>query len=179
VSHVIDQEQRLTQALKEGQKGALKQLYDQYSPALLGVIVRIVRQDEAAEEILQNVFLKVWNNIDAYDSSKGRLFTWMMNIARNASIDHLRSKQYKQNQSIQGLDENVSDLQEMIQTPNFDYIGLDTMVNALDARQQEIIDLIYFQGYTHVEASEALRIPLGTVKSRVRSAVMTLRKRMS
>jgi RNA polymerase sigma factor (sigma-70 family) len=88
-------EEELVGALKNQETVAIKALYDMYSGALLGVISRIVLQSEVAEDILQETFVKIWNSSGSYDPSKGRLFTWMMNIAQNLSIDKLRSKDFK------------------------------------------------------------------------------------
>ena len=83
-------EEALVSALQQKDRSALEYLYDHYSSALLGVVVRIIKKEELAEEILQDVFLKIWDRIDSYDASKGKLFTWMLNIARNQAIDKTR-----------------------------------------------------------------------------------------
>ena len=168
-------EQHFIERLKEKRLDALRELYDHYGDALYGVIFRIVAHPEAAEEIQQNVFLKVWQRIDDFDPSRGRLFTWLLNIARNASIDHLRSRQHKQLQSIQPYDHLVDLPEAGTTTPGFDHIGLRELVGQLDQRQQEVIELIYFGGFTQAETAQKLNLPLGTVKSRVRSALKVLR----
>lgn len=88
-------EEELIQLLKTGDESAFSYLYDHYSGALFGVIFKIIGDQPLAEDILQEAFVKIWNNFSSYDSSKGRLFTWMLNITRNLTIDTLRSKSYK------------------------------------------------------------------------------------
>jgi len=148
-----------------------------YSGALLGVISRIVQQPEVAEDLLQETFIKIWNSADSYDSSKGRLFTWMINVARNMAIDKLRSKDFRNANKNQDIENNVDfiDSQKKI-TFNADTLGLRDMVTALKPEFNDVLNMVYFKGYTHVEAAEELNLPLGTVKTRIRMAIMELRK---
>lgn len=90
-------EEELISLLKERDQNAFSYLYDNYSKALFGIIYNIVGNTEEAEDILQIVFLKIWNSFSTYDKSKGRLYTWMLNITRNSAIDYVRSKQNKTN----------------------------------------------------------------------------------
>jgi len=156
---------------------AIRALYDMYSGALLGVISRIIPQTEVAEDLLQETFIKIWNSAGSYDNSKGRLFTWMMNIARNLSIDKLRSKDFRNAGKNQDIENNVDfiDSQKEI-TFNADLLGIKDMVTALKPEFNDVLDMVYFKGYTHVEAAEELNLPLGTVKTRIRMAIMELRK---
>ncbi len=170
-------EEELISKLKNRDTVAIGVLYDMYSAALFGIISRVVPQTEIAEDILQETFIKIWNAAESYDSSKGRLFTWMMNIARNLAIDKVRSKDFKNAVKNQDLDNNVDfiDTQKEI-TFNSDLLGLKEMVNTLKPEFNKVLNMIYFKGYTHVEAAEELNLPLGTVKTRVRMAILQLRK---
>ena len=156
---------------------AVQALYDMYSGALLGVISRIIPQTEIAEDLLQETFIKIWNSAITYDSNKGRLFTWMMNIARNLSIDKVRSRDFRNSGKNQDIENNVDfiDSQKEI-TFNADLLGLKDMVTALKPEFNSVLNMVYFKGYTHVEAAEELNLPLGTVKTRIRMAIMELRK---
>ncbi len=87
-------EDELVALLKSGAANAMGILYDNYSGALYGVIVRIVEKEDAAEDVLQEVFIKIWKNISSYEPTKGRLYTWLVNIARNSAIDSLRVKDW-------------------------------------------------------------------------------------
>lgn len=170
-------EEDLVRALKGKETIAIQALYDMYSGALLGVISRIIQQPEVAEDLLQETFIKIWNSGDSYDSTKGRLFTWMINLARNLSIDKLRSKDFRNSNKNQDIENNVDfiDSQRKI-TFNADTLGLRDMVTALKPEFNDVLNMVYFKGYTHVEAAEELNLPLGTVKTRIRMAIMELRK---
>ena len=170
-------EDELVNALKKQDTIAIKALYDMYSGALLGVISRIVIQTEVAEDLLQETFVKIWNSAASYDSSKGRLFTWMMNVARNLSIDKLRSKDFKNSVKNQDIENNVDFIDEQKRvTFNADTLGLKELVTQLKPEFKDVLNMIYFKGYTHVETAEELNLPLGTVKTRIRMAILELRK---
>jgi RNA polymerase sigma-70 factor (ECF subfamily) len=162
--------------LSERNTEGMEILYDNYSSALYGVIHRIVQNEKIAEDVLQETFLKIWNNFKQYDPAKGRLFTWMVNVARNMAIDKVRSKEFSQNQKNRPLSDTVSFVDFDNQaTYNPETIGLKEMVRKLEPEYRQIIDLLFFGGYTQSEAAEKLNIPLGTVKTRSRAAIMKLR----
>ncbi|TCC95527.1 sigma-70 family RNA polymerase sigma factor [Pedobacter hiemivivus] len=173
-------EDELVNALKSQNTIAMHALYDMYSAALFGIISRIIPQIEVAEDLLQETFIKIWNSADGYDPAKGRLFTWMMNIARNIAIDKLRSKDYRNTEKNQDIENNVDfiDAQKEV-TFNADTLGIKEMVNGLKPELIAVLDMVYFKGYTHVEAAEELNLPLGTIKTRVRMAIIELRKRFN
>jgi RNA polymerase sigma-70 factor (ECF subfamily) len=169
-------EHHIIQLLKSKDKEAISILYDQYSPALYGVVLRIVQAKAIAEDVMQDTFIKIWKNGPNYDKSKGRLFTWILNIARNTAIDKTRSAHYRGNGKIQSmdttLDEKNTDFSHEMET---DHIGVRKKVDTLEPKYRTIIDLIYFKGYTQREVAEHLKLPLGTVKSRVKIALRNLR----
>lgn len=170
-------EAELVLALQSKDQAVLKTLYSMYSSALFGVISRIITQEELAEDVLQETFVKIWQSGENYDSSKGRLFTWMMNIARNLSIDKLRSKDFKNSLKNQDIENNVSFVDEQ-NTVSFnpDVLGVKQLVENLKPDLQAVLNLVYYKGYTHVEAAEKLDLPLGTVKTRIRLAIIELRR---
>lgn len=173
-------EEELVNGLKSQDTATMEALYTMYSGALLGVISRVIEQTEVAEDILQETFVKIWNSAGSYDPSKGRLFTWMMNVARNLSIDKLRSKDYKNTNKNQDIENNVDFIDEQKKvTFNADTLGLKDLVTNLKPDFKDVLDMVYFKGYTHVEAAEELNIPLGTVKTRVRMAILELRKKFN
>lgn len=156
---------------------AFEKLYDMYSENICGVVHTIVRDHHLAEEISQDVFVKVWNNSDSYNPSKGRFFTWLLNIARNAAIDELRSKSYKNKKKNLSVDYFVGILeQDNGSSKHVDTIGIRKLVKNLKEKCVQLIELLYFKGYTQREASEELQIPLGTVKTRNRSCISQLRE---
>ena len=165
-------------ALKERDNQAFSFLYDHYAGALYSIIKQVVTdRPELADDVLQEVFINIWRKIDTYDQSKGRLFTWMLNIARNASIDLLRSKGYQNSQKNQELPDivykgaaNQATLQPV------DGIGLKKMLEKLRPEQRVLVELAYFKGFTHDEIAQMEHIPLGTVKTRIRNALLQLRE---
>lgn len=170
-------EDELVSLLQNKDVVAFSYLYDNYSAALFGIIYKMVENKELAEDILQEVFVKIWNNFSNYNSSKGRLFTWMLNITRNLVIDTLRSKSYKKQVKIQGYENSVDNfIENSTGTGQFDSLGIRRHLTRLKDDQKQIIDLAYFSGFTQEEIAKHLSIPLGTVKTRMRTAIMELRK---
>lgn len=169
-------EEKLVKMLADREVKALEILYDNYSAAMYGVIHRIVQDDSLAEDLLQDVFVKIWNNFFQYDASKGRLFTWMINICRNLSIDKVRSKDFANQNKNQTIEKFVSfEDTQATSSYNPDTIGLKEIVNKLDPEYRKIIDLLFFEGYSQSETAEKLNIPLGTVKTRSRAAIQKLK----
>ena len=170
-------EEELIRALRAREKIAVEALYDMYSSSLNGIIFRIVQHEEIAEDLLQETFVKIWNSFSSFDPEKGRLFTWMSNIARNLSIDKVRSKDFRNHSKNQDIDNTVNFVDEQRNTSlNPETFGMKELIGKLKPEQKTLLDLVYFKGYTHVEAAEELGLPLGTVKTRLRMSIITLRK---
>jgi len=171
-------EEILVKGLKNGEQQAIEQLYSMYSASLMGIISRIVKFDEVAEDVFQDTFVKIWKNIEQYDPSKGRLFTWMANLAKNTAIDHVRSKNYTNSVKTDDISKIPTDTLDRGSQIHFnpELIGMKQLINHLKADQKNILNLIYFEGYTHVEVSEKLNMPLGTVKTKIRLSILALRQ---
>ena len=167
--------ERLVVGLKNDEPEVIGLLYDTYSDALYGIILRIVKYEEEAADCLQEVFVRIWKNRAKYNSEKGRLFTWMSRIARNTALNVIESKGYKARSQIQNPDESVYKNESQYSLP-VETLGLRGLVSNLEQKYSEIIDLLYFQGFTQKEASEHLDLPLGTVKTRAKNALQQLRK---
>jgi RNA polymerase sigma factor (sigma-70 family) len=154
----------------------LDYLYDHYSGALYGIISRIVKREELAEEVLQDVFLKIWDKIDSYDSEKGKLFTWMLNLARNQAIDKTRSKEISKGRKTDDIDNLVNRIDRTDNSElSVDSIGLKEVLDRLPEGQRFVIEYLYLQGYSQSELAEEFNIPLGTVKTRLRLGIIELR----
>lgn len=155
---------------------AFETLYEMYRDSMHGVIYNIVRDHHIAEEIMQDVFIKAWNKSESYSADKGRFFTWILNIARNAAIDKTRSKSFKNTRK--NLDAeyfvDVLTTSESLDDQT-DAIGIKKFVSKLAKKCIEVIELLYFKGYTQKEASETLDMPIGTVKTRNRNCIKELR----
>jgi RNA polymerase sigma-70 factor (ECF subfamily) len=171
-------EAELLQALQSHDEQAFSFLYDRYSKALFNIILQIIPQQELAEDVLQEVFVKIWQNIKSYDETKGRLYTWMLNIARNQSIDRTRSKDFNNRSKTTELSETVYNDKQSIEA-KFDDVGLKKTLSNLPEESRRLLELAYFQGYTQEEISKMLNLPLGTVKTRIRTTIIQLRKILS
>ncbi|MCK8479509.1 RNA polymerase sigma factor [Psychroserpens algicola] len=155
---------------------AFDKLYHMYSDSMHGIIYNIVRDHEIAEEVMQDVFIKAWHKSDSYNASKGRFFTWILNIARNAAIDKTRSKAYKNSGKNLNAEFFVDILESSDNLNNrMDAIGIKKYVKALGEKCKKIIEYLYFKGYTQKETSEELDIPIGTIKTRNRNCIKDLR----
>ena len=171
----MTQEDLLPLLLRKDERG-FTQLYDMYSKSLFSIITNLISDREEAEDVLQEVFVKIWKNIETYNQSKGRLYTWMLNITRNTAIDKLRSKGYNNSQKNLSSDNFVHLLDDSNKLTNkIDSIGLREFVNKLKPKCIQLIDLLFFKGFTQQEASEELAIPLGTVKTQNRMCMNDLR----
>ena len=172
----MTQEELLPLLLRKEER-AFTILYDMYSKSLFSIISNFIKDREEAEDVLQEVFVKIWKNIETYNQSKGRLYTWMLNITRNTSIDKLRSKGFNNSQKNLSSDNFVHLLDDSNKlTHRIDTIGILEFVKKLKPKCIQIIDLLFFKGYTQQEASEELEIPLGTVKTQNRMCMNDLRK---
>ena len=164
----------LIDRIKCGDQQAFSEVYDRYCGALNGVVQRFVKDPDAAEDVLQDTFVKIWKNCTTYDDTKGSFFTWMLNIARNTAIDHLR-KQQKKTVGENRIGENNVGLSPANEQ-NTNTIGLMAMVDKLNPDQRLMVEYLYVKGYTQQEVADELEIPLGTVKTRTRTAMKELRK---
>jgi RNA polymerase sigma factor (sigma-70 family) len=169
--------QQLVEQLKQRNRGGFTELYDHYASTLYGVICRVVNDTVTAEDVLQETFVKVWKNIELYSEDKGSFFTWLLNITRYTAIDYLRSRQHKQKLKNHD-DPNNGYLHEHVYLQAVEYTGLKGLVAKLEPKYREVIDLLYFWGYTQDEVSRILGIPLGTVKTRARMGLQMLRNQL-
>lgn len=177
--HTQHTEIELVALLKNKDQQAFSYLYDNYAAALYGVVMKVINKEESAKDLLQEIFIKIWRNIDSYDAVKGRLYTWMLNIARNSAIDVLRSSGFNQDKKISDLENNVHmDNTALSTSIKTDHMGLKQIVNGMKEEYRQVIDLAYFKGYTQEEIAKELQIPVGTVKTRSRSALIQLKSLM-
>ena len=179
---VLDQSEldniALIRRIKKREEAALQTLYQKYAGALLHQIQKIISNGEAAEEILQDVFVKIWKKIDQYDENRSRFFTWMSQIARNTAIDTARLVSFQRNKETESIDALVN-VDAQLKEKAFNKIpdtGLQQVLSKIDPEHRELIEYLYFRQYTQKETAEALGIPLGTVKTRLRKAISILRE---
>jgi len=172
----VHNEEELVRLLKLRTREAFNRLYEQYAPVLYGVIYKVIGDEHTSQDVLQEVFVKIWHSAQQYDASRGRLYTWMLNIARNAAIDKLRSKGEIMKGKIH-MDGDVvyNEVGGAGMEQNTDTIGLRKMVSELRPEHGTIVQLAYFRGFSMEEIAKTLEIPVGTVKTRMRYAIKQLR----
>ena len=174
------QQDGLILELQNGNQRAFQRIYELYSESVYGIIYSILNDEAIAQEILQDVFLKIWNNSSSYNSDKGRFFTWILNIARNASIDHIRSKSHKNSKKNLAADNFVDILESRSNfSDKADAIGIKKYIDILKPVCKKLIDLLFYKGYTQKETAEELEMPLGTVKTRNRACINKLREMLA
>lgn len=171
-------EQEIISMLRRNDETAISILYKFYGPNLFGAISSIVKENQLAEEVLQDVFVKIWKNREKFDEQKGRLFTWMINIARRTAIDATKTRVFKDNNRTSNIGDIVSNNGAFSISDVTTDSGLAKVVDSLDEKYQKIIYYTYYLGYTQREIEKELNIPLGTVKSRTRIAIKMLREKL-
>lgn len=167
-------EKHIVELLQERNEKAISLLYENYGDTLYGVAYKVVRNEELAQDVLQESFVKIWKKSDSYDASKAKLFTWLFRITRNTAIDKLRSVKTKTDKEIQ-ID--VSDVYNLgVAGINPDVMDLQENLDKIEPKYQIVLEALFFQGMTQQEASDELDIPLGTIKSRLKIGLRELRK---
>ncbi len=160
--------------MKDGDKKAISLLYENYSGALLGVIKKVISDDDLAQDVLQESFIKVWKKGKSYNPEKAKLFTWLYRIVYNTSIDKIRSLNNKTSKEVQIEDSNVYKL--TTRSLNQDTLDIKKHLSSIDLKYQVVLNALFFEGMTQQEASEELNIPLGTIKSRLKIGLRELKK---
>ena len=170
-------EEELIAALQNGDRYSFEKLYDRFAAVLYGSILKWIKDAQVAENLLQDVFVKAWSNRHSYDAEKGRLFTWLYNIARNVCIDYYRSRQFKKGRTAM-LSEDISALFPHSKLVNQmpDTIGVRKLLNRLRYEEKQVVELMYFKGLTQKEIAGLMNMPLGTVKTRMSMAIKNLRQ---
>jgi len=181
-------DQELLERIVSKDCAALAALYDRFSKLLYGIILAVVRDTDDAEDILQDVFVQIWKNAGSYQPELGAPKTWLVRMAHNRAVDLLRSKRYKQKKSeVQGtatdhenipLDSHIENTTWKQTIHNEQSVHISAALAQLPPEQHRLIELAFLQGYTHQEIARDTGIPLGTVKTRIRSGMQALRARL-
>lgn len=167
-------EKHIIELLQERNEKAISLLYEHYGDTLYGVALKVVRNDELAQDVLQESFIKIWKKSDSYDASKAKLFTWLFRITRNTAIDKLRSVNTKTEKEIQI---NVSDVYNLgIDSTRPEFMDVIENLRKIEDKYQIVLEALFFQGMTQQEASDELDIPLGTIKSRLKIGLREMKK---
>jgi RNA polymerase sigma-70 factor, ECF subfamily len=164
--------------VRQKDEAALSELYDRYSGLVYSQVNRILRDTGAAEEILQDLFYQLWRTAERFDPSRGSLAGWLLVAARNRAISKLRRKGGR----IEDPEENgvaLSANLENTSTQNLLLEKVRTVMGSLPDAQREAVEFAYFEGMSHSEIAEKTGQPLGTIKTRIRSGMETLKKVLS
>jgi RNA polymerase sigma-70 factor, ECF subfamily len=173
----------LARRLRERDAGALRELYDQYGRLIYSLIQRMVRNSAAAEDLVQETFLRIWNRMPAFDQERGALGPWVLTVARNRAIDYLRSSDGRMSAGALDLDR--------LEHPG-QFCDIDNRALSLDRarmlkeafekltpNQKTVIELAYYEGLSQTEMADRMQQPLGTIKTWVRSALKVLREQLT
>ncbi len=177
-------ESQLLARIGQGDEVALGDLYDRYSRPVYSMVLRITQSETEAEEIVQDVFLKVWRSAGSFDAERAKVFTWITTVARNKAIDRIRS--LRRRLPVSGrpdgsdLVEDVADSTDPLGNAIFadESLRLSHMVNELPVKQCQAIQLAFFEGLTHTEIAGRLGETIGTVKARIRLGMEKLRQKV-
>jgi RNA polymerase sigma-70 factor (ECF subfamily) len=179
-SSEVSPDAMLVHQLLQRDVDAFEQLYDRHSRIVYALVLRIVQQASTAEEVVQDVFLQLWRNARLYDARRGPFVPWLMAVARNRALDHLRLKSERQRRR----EDQTEELPPVIGFPQFEK-ALDekrraervrAVMGSLNPQQKKAIELAYFEGLSHTEIAETLKEPLGTVKSWIRNGLLRLKE---
>jgi RNA polymerase sigma-70 factor, ECF subfamily len=178
-----DTDSRIIEQLQHRDPDGLAAAYDRYGRAAYSLLLRIVRDQAIAEDLTQELFLRLWNRSGVFDPQRGALGVWLLSIARNMGIDHVRSAQARFSSRLRPMEHveaiylSSDPLMDESRIQNQEIIR--EAFRALSADERQLIELAYFEGLSQSEMAEKLHQPLGTVKSRVRAALARLRSAVS
>ncbi|MDQ3046914.1 MAG: sigma-70 family RNA polymerase sigma factor [Bacteroidota bacterium] len=150
-------------------------LYSNYRKAIYSDILKMVQDKDVANDLCQEVFIKVWNNMAKYNPAKGELYTWLINISRNHCRDYFRSTYFQSNKLTSAIDGKTPSTPKL-EAFNLDRMDLYRLLSELSTEQKEIIELLFLKGFTQNEVASIKNLPLGTVKTKSRSALLNLRR---
>jgi RNA polymerase sigma-70 factor (ECF subfamily) len=175
-------DEELALRLQRRDPDAMKDLYDRFGRLAYSVVLAIVRESSTAEDLVQETFLRVWNRIQAFEPSRGALGPWLLAIARNRAIDHVRSSASRIDRNSFELDvrEHPSlfvDMQREVENTDHARV-IRAAIAKLNPNQQKVIELAYYEGLSQTEMAERMGQPLGTIKTWVRAALGVLREEL-
>jgi RNA polymerase sigma-70 factor (ECF subfamily) len=171
---VPEEDTELLARIQHGEERAMAVLFDRYSKIVYSVSLRVLRDTAAAEDVMQEIFMQIWRNPNSFIAAKGSLGGWLSVVSRNRSIDTLRRK--KPSEQVEELNLASSCNLAAEAERNILMVKARATVALLPAEQRKTLEMAFFDGLTHSEIAELTGDPLGTVKTRIRSALTTLRK---
>lgn len=172
--NAIPSDLALVTAIRSGDQGAMSALYDRFSSIVYAVALRVLQDTGAAEDVLQDIFMQLWRNPGAFDSSRGNMAAWLAVISRNRAIDALRRRRPQDD-----IEDVVVSVQTDLASETDRARAMEKVRGAMQAMptpQRSALEMAYFEGLTHTEIAEKTGEPLGTIKTRIRTGLLSLRK---
>lgn len=169
-------DESLYHEMRSGDELALEALYEKYERLLFSFAHRFTNNDRLSEEVIQEVWMKIWNGRVDFNTDKGKFSSWILTITRNAALDCLRREKRQPTIEVEERDGGFDEPVERTVMERETASEVRDAVSELKPDQQELIELVYFKGLTQQQISDQLNLPLGTVKTRIRSAIQSLRK---
>ncbi len=170
-------EMRLVARIRAGDQQAMSELYDRYAKVVYAVALRVLQDAAGAEDVLQDVFLQLWRNPDAFDASRGSLAAWLAVISRHKSIDRLRKRRPETDIEDCVIASGPDLRDETERTLVIEKVRV--VLAEMNPDQRKVLELAFFQGLTHTEIAAKTGEPLGTVKTRIRSGLQLLRAKFA
>jgi RNA polymerase sigma-70 factor, ECF subfamily len=176
-SRAVTPDAELLQRIRRGDEGAMAELYDRFSAVVFSAALRVLGEASQAEDVLQEVFLQLWRNPSAFDSNRGSLAAWLAVIARHRAIDHLRRRRPETDVEdvVLAVDPELDG-----QAARAEAIGrIRAVMETMSDEQRSALEMAFFEGLTHTEIADKTGEPLGTIKTRIRSALIAIRKALA
>ena len=177
----LEAEIALVRRVAQGDRRGFEELYDHFSRVLFSTAYRVLNNQEAAEDVLQDVFIQIWEKAPLYDPSRGKPMTWAITLTRNKAIDRLRST-VRRNRLGDDLEREAQSQDQFDDRSSFDALAAEDRgkvvreaIQKLSEDQREAIELAFFSSFTQTEIAERLKVPLGTIKARIRRGMLRLR----
>lgn len=168
-------EGRIISLLALQDKDAIRLIFEYYGSALMNVILRVVHHKSMAEEVLQQVLVKVWSNAHLYDPNKAGLYSWLVAISRNAALDKRKTRDFREAETSRSAIQIVALENRANDENSLEKLMAKQLLEQLPHKYRVLIDMSFFEGYSHQEIADKLELPLGTIKTRIRSALKHLR----
>ncbi|WP_420386989.1 RNA polymerase sigma factor [Roseivirga sp.] len=168
-------EEQIVALLSRQDKQAVRLIFDYYGSALMNIISRVIQDKAMAEEVLQQVLIKVWRNAGAYNAQKAGLYSWLVAISRNAALDKRKTRDFKEGQTAKSAVQIFALDNEPNGENSLEKLMARQLLEQLPDKYRLLINMSFFEGYSHQEIADQLEVPLGTVKTRIRSALKHLR----
>ncbi|MCC9068295.1 ECF RNA polymerase sigma factor SigK [Arthrobacter cryoconiti] len=173
--------EELIRLVAQGDEAAFEQLYDSVAARVYGLVLKVLRDPSQSQEVTQEIFVDIWTQAARFDADRGKAMSWILMMAHRRAVDRVRASQASTDrdlrEGIKEYKESYDDVAQSVETA-MEAQRVNEALITLSSNQQEAIRLAYYGGYTHQEVAEILKIPVGTVKTRIRDGMIKLRDRL-